>query len=52
MRRIPIFPTLVTLGNLVSGFAAIGMASKAQLLWKEAEWADAGKIAELQAGAR
>jgi CDP-diacylglycerol--serine O-phosphatidyltransferase len=33
MRRIPILPTLVTLGNAFCGFLAIGYVVKAQMLW-------------------
>lgn len=32
--RVGILPSLVTLGNLVAGFAAIGVCAHAQFLWK------------------
>lgn len=35
--RINILPAIVTLGNLICGFAAIGVAAGAQLAWKGAE---------------
>lgn len=42
MTRIPILPTLVTLGNAFCGFMAIGCVLKAHMFWSQAEMVDSG----------